>query len=196
MKKTIIAALAAAALAVPATATDFALFGSFWDTDVAGDTAGGGISMGIPFGQTLGLELRATYFEELSDDPLSNAFDSDDPVFRDVGINVTPLELGLRFNFAPDSSFRPYVSGGVGYFLLDSDFGEVKDEVGYYAAVGLNFGDAEGASFFVEGNYRKAEGEVQLDPDDLEDVDDIDIEDHATFDIDGAGVNAGIRWSF
>lgn len=196
MKKTIIAALAAAALAVPANATDFALFGSFWDTDVAGDTAGGGISLGIPFNDVFGLELRATYFEELSDDPLANAFDSNDPVFQDRGINVTPLEAGLRFNFANDSSFRPYVSGGVGYFLLDSDFGEVNDEIGYYAALGANFGNPEGASFFVEANYRKAEGEVELDPDDLEDIDDIDVQDHVTFDLDGAGVNAGVRWSF
>jgi hypothetical protein len=183
------------ACALPATATDFSLYGSYWDTDAAGDAAGGGISLGLPFNETLAVELRATYFEELSDDPLANAFDSDDPVFQEQGINVTPLEIGLRVSF-PQDSFRPYVAGGAGYYLLDSDFGEVDDEVGYYAASGAAFGNPDRIQFFVEATYRKMEGEVQLDPEDLEDIDDIDIDDRATFDLDGFGANLGVRWTF
>lgn len=196
MKKLLLAAAVLAILAAPANAADFSVFGSYWNTDVAGDTAGGGISLGIPLGEVIGLDVRATYFEELTDDPLENAFDSNDPVFQEVGINVTPLEIGLRFNIPAGSAVRPYFGAGAGYYLLDSDFGEVKDEVGYYGLFGLEFGDQEGMAFFAEATYRKIEGEVKLDPDDLEDIDDIDIEDHATFDLDGVGANAGLRWHF
>lgn len=194
--KAFAAVVTALALAAPASASDFSLFGAYWDTDAAGDAAGGGIGFGFPFNETLGLELRATYFEELSDDPLENAFDSDDPVFQEVGISVLPAEIGLRFNFASESSFRPYLAGGASYFFLDSDFGEINDELGYYAALGANIGDPDGANFFIEGIWRKATAEVELDPDDLDDIDDLDVDDHADLDLDGIGLNLGVRWDW
>ena len=196
MKKLLLAAAALAFLAAPAAAMDFSVYGSYWDTDVAGDAAGGGIGFGFPFNDVMSLELKATYFEELTDDPLENAFDSNDPVFQEAGINVTPLEAGLRFEIPAGDAVRPYFSAGVGYFLLDSDFGEVDDEVGYYGTFGLEFGDEEGTSFFAAATYRKVEGEVRLDPDQLDDIDDIDIQDRATFDLDGVGANVGVRWHF
>jgi hypothetical protein len=195
--KALAAVVTALALAAPASAGDISLFGAYWDTDAAGDAAGGGIGIGFPFNETLALELRATYFEELEDDPLENAFDSDDPVFQEAGIQATPIDVGLRINFGPaDSGFRPYIAGGGSYFLLDSDFGEISDEVGYYAALGAEIGDGEGAQFFVEGLWRKATAEIELDPDDLDDIDDLEVQDHASFDVDGLGLNLGARWKW
>jgi hypothetical protein len=188
---------AAAITAAPGVAGDFSLFGAYWDTDVAGDTAGGGIKFGIPLGERFTLDIRGTYFEEIEDDPFSAIFDSDDPVFQEAGIQAIPVDLGVSYTFVDSSAaFRPYITGGISYILLDSDFGEIDDETGWFAGVGAEFGDDIGPRFFVEGIYRKAEAEVNLDPDDLDDLDDIDIDDNATFDIDGASVNAGIRWSF
>ena len=193
-----VAAVTAAALtlASPAWAGDFSLFGSYWDTDIAGDAAGGGISAAFPFNDMFGVEMRATYFEELNDDPLGAAFDSDEEVFQDKGIQALPLDLGLRITFAPQSHFRPYVAGGGTYFLLDSDFGNINDEVGWYAAAGAEFGDPEGANFFAEGLWRKASARIELDPDEIDDIDDLNVEDHANFDIDGFGLNLGVRWNF
>jgi hypothetical protein len=191
------AALVAGLLcAASAGAADFSIHGSYWDTDAAGDTAGGGLTLGLPFNDVIGVDLRATYYEELTDDPLRNAFDTDDPVFQDQGIQVMPLEAGLRFTFSPGSAFRPYIGAGGSYFLLDSDFGEVSDELGYYAVAGATIGDDEGAQFYFEGLWRKATAEVELDPEDLEDVDDIEVDDHADLDLDGLGVNVGVRWTF
>lgn len=182
--------------AAPAAASDFSLMGTYWDTDVAGETAGAGLALGFPFNETLALELRASYFEELTDDPLAAIFDSDDPVFQNKGIQALPLEAGLRFTFGRGSAFRPYLGGGLSYFLLDSDFGEIADELGYYAVLGGTLGDGHGADFFIEGIWRKATAEVELDPEDLEDIDDLEVDDHASFDIDGLGVNLGVRWTF
>lgn len=180
----------------PLAASDFTLYGSYWETDVAGDAGGGGVAFGFPAGEVFGFEMRATYFEELTDDPLENIFDSDDPVFQEQGIQALPLEAGIRFTFAPGRNFRPHIGGGVSYILLDSDFGEIEDELGYYAVLGATIGDGAGADFFIEGTWRKATAEVELDPDDLDDIDDIDVDDHASFDIDGIGANIGVRWYF
>ena len=196
IRKALIAGAVALACAGSASASDFSVFGSYWDTDIAGDAAGGGIGAAFSFNEFIALETRATYFEELTDDPLENAFDSDDPIFQDTGIQVLPVDLGLRFEFAPQSSFRPYISGGGSYFFIDSDFGEVNDEVGYYAALGAEFGDPEGANFFIEGLWRKASAEIELDPNELDDIDDLEVQDHASFDIDGLGLNLGARWNW
>jgi outer membrane protein W len=199
MKKMILmlAGFAVLASAPAKAAGDFSLFGAYWDTDVAGDTAGGGIGTSFAFNDVVGLELRATYFEQLSDDALGNVFDSNDPVFRDQSIQVLPVDIGLRFNLGGNQEmFHPYVSAGGSYFLLDSDFGEIKDEVGYYGAVGASFGHREGTNFFAEAIYRNAKGQVDVDPEDLDDIDDIDVNSRAKFDIDGFGVNAGVRWRF
>lgn len=180
----------------PLGAADFSLMGSYWDTDVAGDTAGGGLVLGLPFNETLAFELRATYFEELSDDPFDNIFDSDETVFQNRGIQAMPLEAGLRFSFAPGSTFRPYLGGGGSYFLIDSDFGEIQDQLGYYLAAGATVGDGAGAEFFFEGVWRQASAEVEVDPEDLGDIDDIDVDNTPSFDLDGFGVNVGVRWAF
>jgi hypothetical protein len=191
------AALCTAILATaPLAAADFSLMGSYWDTDVAGDTAGAGFILGLPFNETLAFELRATYFEELSDDPFDNIFDSDETVFQGRGIQAMPIEAGLRFSFAPGSTFRPYVGGGGSYFLIDSDFGEIQDQLGYYLAAGATVGDGAGAEFFFEGVWRQASAEVEVDPEDLGDIDDIDVDNTPSFDIDGFGVNVGVRWAF
>jgi hypothetical protein len=189
-------ALGAALSLTPARAFDFGLAGSYWNTDAAGDAAGGTVILGLPVNETFGFELRGSYFEELSDDPFENAFDSDDEVFQDKGIQVTPIEAGLLFRFAPGTTFRPYVGGGASYFLIDSDFGEIDDELGYYAVVGATFGDDDGAQLFVEANWRKATAEVRVDPEDLDDIDDLEIDDHADLDLDGFGANLGVRWTF
>lgn len=182
--------------ASPICAADFSLAGSWWNTDVAGDAAGGGVTLGLPVNDTFAFELRGYYFEELNDDPFEAIFDSDDTVFQDRGIQVIPLDAGVRFSFAPGSTFRPFIGGGATYFLLDSDFGEIADELGWYASLGAAVGDGEGADFYVEGVWRKVRAEVRVDPQDLGDIDDINAEDRVGFDLDGFGVNVGVRWNF
>jgi hypothetical protein len=186
----------AALAAAPTLAADFALMGSYWDTDVAGNTAGGGVILGLPLSESFAIELRATYFEQLSDDTLENAFHSHDPVFLKQGIQALPLEAGVRFGFAPGEMFRPYVGGGASYFLLDSDFGEIQDELGYYAAIGATVGDGRGAEFFFEGLYRKATAHVKIDPQHFDEIGDINVDDNAALKLDGVGVNVGVRWTF
>jgi hypothetical protein len=196
MKKTFLATLALALLlpASSALASGLSIYGSYWDTDALDDTAGAGVKFSIPLGQTLNLDLRGTYYEPFDRDALQDEiddlFDDDNPdreIF-DSEIEIIPLEVGLSFNLG-QSSIQPSIGAGVSYFLLDSDLGEIDDEVGWYANAALNFASQGSVGFFLEGIYRSAEGEVN------EDEDDVDF-DRVTFDLDGFAANAGVVFRF
>lgn len=194
MKK-IVAILALSLLAsFSAQASEFRIFGSYADTDVLGSTGGGGIGFAFPLGDVVGLDLRATYLQELASDPLDGIFDFDDDndVFSDSNINIVPIDVGLRFNLQRRGTVNPYLGAGGTYFILDSDRrgAELDDELGFYGVAGLRFGDAVGASFFAEAMYRRAEASVAFRDDD------IDFDDKVSFDLDGFAVNAGVQWTF
>jgi hypothetical protein len=180
----------------PSWAAGFEVFGSYWNTSDVEDTFGGGLGLAFPIGASpLDLELRATYYQELSDEPVGNLFDDDEGFFEDESLEVLPLEAGLRFNFAQDSAFNPWVGVGASYMLLDStrEGIDIDDETGYYVSLGGRFGDPDGARFFAEARYRSTEATVRRDRDD---DDDVDIDDDVAIDLDGVGVNAGVVFSW
>jgi len=178
MKRTILWATAVLALlAGPASATDFGLFGAYWDTKDADNALG----VGGKFDFARFLELRASYFSDLTADT--------SPERRDFEIKAIPLEAGLNFKFAQSDRFTPYVGGGIGYYLLDTNRGDIDDETGWYAVVGADFKGSSNLGFMVEGIYRGMEATVHGD--DLNDITgDVDV------DFGGLGVNAGLVWSF
>jgi hypothetical protein len=180
--------------AAPAFASDFGLFGTYWDTRDADETFGGGVELNFAFGESpLGLELRGTYYQQLSDEPVSALFDDDEGFFVEESLEALPIEAGLRYNFNPTGNVSPWISGGVSYIFLDiSDVegAEVDDETGWYAGLGSRFGQPDGVSFYGEVLYRATEATVQRERDD------IDLEDTVNIELDGVVVNAGVMWTF
>jgi hypothetical protein len=197
MRKLILPIAVASVLAAPVMAADFGLFGAYQDTDARDDTFGGGLNVGFGLNDALDLTLGAAYLEKLNDEPLDGVFDDDERVFAPGDLQIAPLEAGLRFNFGQGERMRPYVSAGASYFLLDSNRRgvDVPDEFGWFASLGSNFGDGDGLDVFVEGIYRNVEATVEIDPDEIEDVDDIEgLNEEVAVDLDGLGMNAGLRW--
>lgn len=195
MKKGICVLALAAALvsASPASAQGFALFGSYWDTDEAEEGLGGGIN--LSFGNELAFDLRASYYQELSNNKFEHVVIDNADLLRKNGLSILPVEVGLRYNFQPDGRVNPHIGGGVGYYILDTEIGDPKDEVGYYALAGATFRGNSGPGFYIEAVYRKAEGTVEIDPEDLGDIDDVEFDgEDVDLDLDGFGVNAGIIW--
>lgn len=174
--------LLAIAMATPAAGiaaeggSNVSVFGSYWNTDEADDTWGGGAK--ARFGM---FELRGTYYEDVTADT--------GPSSR-VKIQDIPIEAGVAFNFAPDNPINPYVGAGVSYHLLDSNVGNVDDEVGWYAVVGGEFGMTQGLSLMGEVMYRGVESTVK----------DLSggsfISDRANIDLSGFGANVGVAWRF
>lgn len=200
MKKALGVLLLILVCASPAAmASGFSVFGSYWDTSDVEETFGGGIGLGIPFGETgLGLHARATYYQELTDEPLDNLFDEDDDedFFAEDSLEVLPVDVGLTYEFAPRGAFSPWVGAGASYFLIDTtrEGVDVDDETGFHVSLGSRFGASEGTNFFAEAIYRSTEATLirRERPGD----DDIDLEDEVAIDLDGIAINAGIVWRF
>lgn len=179
-----------------AMAQRFELYGSYWDTSDVDETFGGGVGFGFPFGETgLGLHVKGTYYQELSNDPLDNVFDDDEGVFQDESLEVLPFDVGLHYEFAPGGgAFSPWIGGGFSYFLLDSTFEgvDVDDETGFHVSLGSRFGASESTNFFAEAIYRSTEATLVRE----RRQNNVDLRDEVAIDLDGIGVNAGLLWRF
>ena len=133
------------------------VFVSQWDPDEEGldSTTGGGAK--LSFGDTFGLELRGSYY----DDDILTLIPADVGLFLSLPIGDSPLTI--------------YAQGGATWYFLDSDAGDVDDEAGWYAGGGLELELANGIALFAEAQYRKLEYTALDDSaDDLEE-NDVDI---------------------
>lgn len=202
MRTTMIWAAAAVLLLAgsPAFASDFAVFGSYLDTEDLEDTVGGGVKAG--FGEVWQLELRATYLPDLTEDFASFADDpGDDPGAFTNDIEAIPIDVGFNYNFGYDQPVNFYLGGGGSYIFIDPEVGEIDDEVGFYGVGGVEIARRNGGfGFFAEVIYREVEATVDRNENDfnLDDIDDIDLNDFLKRDLDvgGLGANAGIIWRF
>jgi Outer membrane protein beta-barrel domain len=197
MKKVFGALVVSAILASasPVLAQGFNLYGSYWNTTDVDDAFGGGIGVGIPFGESgLGLKLAATYYQELTDDPADALFDDDEGVFEDESLEVLPVDVGLTYNFAPHGMWSPWISGGGSYFFIDTtrEGIDVDDEAGFFVSLGTQIGNRDGVNFFAEALYRSTEATLRRNR--LDGDDDTDVADEVAIDLDGVAVNAGISW--
>jgi opacity protein-like surface antigen len=202
MRKALLILGLAALAGAPLSASDFAIYGSGWDPDAIEEALGGGAS--FHWGETFGIDLRATYYQNAEVDNIDGPFDDDETnqdVFGDL--QMIPLEALLRFDFNNDGPVNFYLAGGASYVMLDIDNGpDLDDEVGWIALGGARFGDPGGVNFFVEGAYRGIEATVRAD--DLRDFFDDDdggnfgdeIDEDVALNLDGALINLGVVWSF
>lgn len=174
-------------LASPALATDFGLYGSYWDTDALNSTAGAGVKVGFGSG-VVRFELRGSHFPDLSEN-VNELVDDGTGRFK---VRATVPEAGLTFNFAPESRFQPYLGAGASYYVLDTNRFEIDDEIGWYGLVGFHIGRAEGGpAFFAEGVYRKVDATIVND-----DASDPDVNGKVDFDLSGPAINAGVLFRF
>jgi hypothetical protein len=196
MRRIVLASILALVVGVaPAMATDFNIFGSYWQTGDFDDTFGGGTRIGFGDGPVQ-FELRGSYFPDIAED-FEQLLDSDSEFQDQFEITAIPLEAGVTFSFGGSDTFSPYIGGGASYILLDTDIGEVDDEVGFYVVGGFKSARSDGGvGFFAEAIYRNIEGQVNFDPEDFSDLDDVDFDEDFDLDLAGIGANVGIVWRF
>lgn len=177
-----------AAAAMIATATGAGAAGgiggmvTYWNPSDFQDEFGFGGKI-VAGAQNFALELRGSYIDSLQQDPGVGALD----------LQVIPIEAGLVLRLGPET-ITPYVGAGVGYYLLNGNEADdvryqVDDQVGWYAAAGVEFALGQNAAIFGEALYRDVDGTVHEDS--LESIDsEVDI------DLSGLTVNAGIMLRF
>ncbi len=178
MKRFAIALGLAALLASPASAGGLGGMVAYWSTDEAGGESGPGLKLELDFNNPWDLEIRWSLFEELERVSRGLRFP----------IQATPVDFGLAYNYSRDSKVNPYLGGGLSYVLVDSDFGEMPDELGYYGVAGVEFEVYPRLAIFVEGLYRQVEAEIEGN--DLQSFVKVPV------DLSGAGANLGLlyRW--
>jgi hypothetical protein len=125
------------------------IFGSLWDPSDGDETFGAGVRARGGAG-LIYFEVRGTYFQDITDDQglISN------------DLQVVPVDLGLGLQMRPNESIEIYGGGGGTYYFMDSEYGNVDDEVGYYLQAGVELGVSEGVGLFAEAVWRHVEGSV------------------------------------
>jgi hypothetical protein len=194
MKNVLLAATVALALvAVPANAASFALYATGWDAKDVDNVGGGGVNLTTPLGKAIDFEFRSAYYEELESEPFDDFLLEGESPFSESSLKAIPIELGLRFNLNREGEvFHPYVGGGGAYYALDSDAGNLDDEIGWYLSLGSGFGNGEGMDFYADFSYRFVEGEVS----DFGDLDDDGLDDSFDIDLSGPVANVGVMWNW
>lgn len=156
---------------IPAHAGSFGLYGSYWDSDQASKSAGGGARLGFSFVKILELDFHGTYYPDFETDVGGQRVD----------VKAKPVDGGLRINFLPGGPVNPFVGAGATYYFFDTDQGSIDNKTGVYGQAGLEFG-GKGSRFFLEGLWRKIDSHLDL----------------ASFDrntrFDGFAANAGFTW--
>jgi len=77
-------------------------------------------------------------------------------------LRMTPITGIIQFHFAPKGMFDPYVGGGVSYVVFDNVSGpgsigvnkiDFKNDVGFAANAGIQFGLTRNFALIVDGKY-------------------------------------------
>ena len=164
-------------------ATSFAgglgIFGSYWSTEDADESFGFGGKATIGNGDAMNLDLRGTYYFDVSDDKDA----------ANIDMKVVPLEIGLHYTLTGNKKSRVYVGGGGSYIIVDPDIGEADNEVGWYGVGGIEFALESNISLFGEALYRNVEGTVTDDSLDQ-------VVDQVDYDLSGFAYNIGLvmKW--
>jgi opacity protein-like surface antigen len=162
----------------PALAVDFnaGAFGSYYDSDDAGEAWGGGGLVRLGLAQWFALDARASYLE-----------------FSDSDLRMIPLEAAATFRLPlMQNKLIPYAGGGVGYYIFDVKGANVSidDDVGFFPLVGLElrFGSQSQWGLFGEARWLFLSSDLDTASDELTSP--------RQDDIDGLGVNVGISYRF
>src|SRR5437899_11937386 len=132
--KRIVTALAASCLlAVPAWAGSFGIYGSYWDSDQAKNSTGGGGRIGFNFVKMLELDFHGTYFSKFTTDVGGQSVD----------VKAKPVDGGLRVNLLPGVPINPSVRAGITYYFLDTRQGSIQNHAASYSKVVVTLSGAD-----------------------------------------------------
>jgi hypothetical protein len=140
---------------------------SYWNTDDASDAMGFGLVFSFEVAPSMALDLRYSWFDDLSD--------ASSAEIEDLDIEVEPFEFGLSWVKKVGESSTFHLGGGFGYYMVDGDADVLgglevdfnpEDEWGLYAIAGFDimmvgeFSEgvmASGMTLFLEAIYRAVE---------------------------------------
>ena len=179
MRKTFLVLGICCVLATPAWAGGgFTLFGSYSEVNDDGQDFGAGVRVTLGGEKWVG-DLTWTWYPSTEDvETIAGIEDK---------LQVIPTDVGGRYLFQTDGSFKPYLGAGLTFFWVNLNDGNGDNAFGAYALAGFTLG-ANRTRFFAEVLYRFGESDVRYHsvPEDIT----------GKMDVMGLGINAGITWAF
>lgn len=167
-------------LAVPAWAGGgYSLFGTWSEINEDGSAPGAGMRVTAGGSNWVG-DLTWTWLQ--SQDGVDTIAGYGDKV------QVIPTDLGIRYLFNTQGSFKPYIGAGGTFFYVNVNNGDADNAFGGYAMLGFNLGRGR-TMFFAEAIYRYGSTDVTYKPNPIAVV-------TGSMDVGGFGVNAGVMWFF
>ncbi len=108
-----------------AFAIDVYGFGSYWEKKDVDGTWGAGVGVSLPIIiDNIRLDGRAHYFE-------GSKLGTDE-------VKVIPFDLGAQIHILPDSTFDPFILGGISYNYVDTKHLDLDAKFGGYLGAGLD----------------------------------------------------------
>ncbi len=167
-------------LAVPAWAGGgFSLFGTWTEINEDASAPGAGVRISVGGQHWVG-DLTWTWLE--GQDDVSTI-----PGFED-SIQIIPTDLGVRYLFNTQGSFKPYLGAGATFFYVNLNRGDADNPIGGYGILGFTLGQSR-ARFFAEATYRVGTADVTYQISPVATV-------TGSMDVGGWGANAGVIWTF
>jgi hypothetical protein len=87
-------------------------------------------------------------------------------VTGDVEYTDVPIQISLGYNFLKSPSAQLYARLGASFHINEGDYLKDENAVGAIGAIGLEVGNSQATSFFIEASYDSAEAifsDVSLD---------------------------------
>lgn len=187
MKKILSLVIVVSLFAGSAMAAGVGAFGSYWDSEDAGESYGYGVRLASTSDPAGYLEVRVSRFNKFEDKDTGEENDLD----------IIPIDLGITLSLTPAESLQFYMGGGGSYYMMESEVNtpagrrdvDIDDEWGWYGLLGIKLELSQNLAIFGEGVYRQVEGSFPKD--ELEDPNsDVD------FKLDGFGANVGLMLLF
>jgi len=187
MKRLSLVIVAMSILANSALAAGIGAFGSYWDSEDAGESYGYGVRLASTSDPAGFLEVRASRFNQFEDKDTG----------KESELDIIPIDIGITLNMSPEDSLQFYIGGGGSYYMMETEVDtptgskdvDLDDEWGWYGLIGLNIKLSDNLMLFGEGCYRQVEGTIPED--DLEEANS-----DVTFKLDGFGGSAGLMLMF
>lgn len=147
--------------------TEFAVFGSYLDSDTFDEGVGGGAKLEFNPIDWLSVDARVSWI-----------------TFSSPSVDMIPLEMAFLVNLPlANEQIVPYAGVGAGYYIFNADGFEVDDDVGFFPVAGLEFGTGD-VSFLVEARWLFLQPDLSGATGALANLSEADL--------DGVGVNAGL----
>lgn len=152
-----------AAVPTSASAVEFSIFGSYWDTNDLGEAIGGGLRVGFPINDNWNFDISGAYFEDWKDQvrPLLATGQE-----TDIELSTIPIDGGFTWTRDADGGFL--FGAGLTYGYMDMNdlaisgtnlraTADAGDEFGGYVKAGYQGKNG----FLAEVMYRFLEASIE-----------------------------------